>query len=85
MLWSLRIGCDNDSNVGTAYMLILFHGEKNEIDNSEAIWLLYNQSPAGIWSTAWRKTGSTFVYTLFVRSGEECSNNFCVTAVETPF
>jgi hypothetical protein len=22
---------------------------------------------------------------LFVRSGEECSNNFCVTAVDTPF
>jgi len=35
----------------------------------------------GIWSTAWRKTGSTFVYTLFVRPGEECSNSFWVTAL----
>jgi len=45
----------------------------------------YSQSPAGIRSTAWRKTGSTFVYTLLVRSDEECSSNLCVTAVETPF
>jgi len=45
----------------------------------------YSQSPTGICSTAWRKTGSTFVYTLLVRSGDECSNNFCVTAVEIPF
>ena len=48
-------------------------------------YLLYNQLPTGNFSTAWRKTGSTFVYTLFVRFGEECSNNLCVTAVETPF
>ncbi len=26
-------------------------------------------------STAWRKTGSTFVYTLLVRYDEACSNN----------
>ena len=45
----------------------------------------HSQSPTGIWSTAWRNTGSTFVYTLLVRSAEECSSNFCVTAVDTPF
>ena len=26
--------------------------------------LAYSQSPTGIWSTMWRKKGSTFVYTL---------------------
>jgi hypothetical protein len=31
------------------------------------------------------KTGSIFVYILFVNVGEECSNNLCVTAVDTPF
>ena len=46
--------------------------------------LSYSQSPAGIRSTAWRKTGSTFVYTLLVRSDEECSSSLWVTAVETP-
>ena len=36
----------------------------------------------GIWSSAWGRTGSTFVYTLFVRSGEECCDNSYVTAVD---
>ncbi len=30
-----------------------------------------------------RRTGSTFVYTLFFKSEEGCSNNFCVIAVDT--
>ena len=47
--------------------------------------LPYSHSLAGILSTAWRKTGSTFVYTLLVRSDEECYSSLCVTAVETPF
>ncbi len=47
--------------------------------------LIYNQSPTGNCSTAWRKTGSTFVYTLFVKCGEECSSSLCVTAVDIPF
>lgn len=45
-------------------------------------YLPYSQSSTGNCSTAWRKTGSTFVYTLFVRFGEECSKSLCVTAVE---
>ena len=36
-----------------------------------------------VFDLAWRRTGSTFVYILLVRSGEECSNNFCVTAMDT--
>jgi len=55
------------------------------IQNNQMPIYRYNQSPTGNCSTAWRNTGSTFVYTLFVRFGEECSNNFCVTAVDMPF
>jgi len=50
-------------------------------NNSASIYH-YSQSPTGNCSTACRKTGSTLVYTLFVRFGEECSNSFCVTAVD---
>ena len=59
--------------------------DRERITSNVISYAGYSQSPTGIWSTAWRKTGSTFVYTLLVRSDEECSNNFCVTAVDTPF
>jgi len=45
----------------------------------------YNHWSTGNWLTDWRSTGSTFVYTLFVRLGDECSRSLCVTTVETPF
>jgi len=39
----------------------------------------YNQLRMCNCSTACRRTGSTLVYTLFVRFGEECSSNLWVT------
>ena len=48
--------------------------KREDVPNTQS-WN-YNQSLAGIRSTAWRKTGSTFIYTLLVRSEEECSNSF---------
>jgi len=47
--------------------------------------LVWSQSPAGIWSTACRRTGSTFVYTRVVRPGDACSSRRWVTAVGMPF
>jgi len=41
------------------------------------LWFVKPVGPSSftdIWSIACRKIGSTFVYTLFVRFGEECSN-----------
>ena len=76
----------NDLPVGepnSAYLYrvpsVLLKTHTEEGVNSKS--LVYSQSPAGNCSTAWRKTGSTFVYTMFVRSSEECSNNFCLTDV----
>lgn len=88
-IWTQKIWAHKKKTWSNLQVLIAeagFEPATTELSNLPPPYCWYSQSHSstGSCSTACLNTGSTFMYTLLVRFGDECSSSLCVTAVDMP-